>query len=122
VGVEVSGETSGSSEPRAERPDGLHSIPDDFAISDAERRWANATYPGLDLNFETDQFIRYWRSEGRRKRNWHDAWQKWIADSAKHASKRGNRPLRSVEGTGSRAEAHTADDYTNSSVEDLFAS
>ncbi|RRQ81518.1 hypothetical protein [Streptomyces griseofuscus] len=123
VGGEESGETSGSSEPRAERPDGLHSIPDDFAISDAERRWANATYPGLDLNFETDQFIRYWRSEGRRKRNWHDAWQKWIADSAKRANERGGRPsLRSVGNTGSRAETHTADDYTNSTVEDLFAS
>jgi hypothetical protein len=76
------------SPPAAQRPDGLHLIPDDFEITDAERRWANTTFPGLDLNFETDQFIRYWRSEGRRKRNWHDAWQKWVADSAKRASQK----------------------------------
>lgn len=31
-------------------------------------------------------------------------------------------PLRAVNGTGSRADTHTASDYANSSVEDLFAS
>lgn len=31
-------------------------------------------------------------------------------------------PLRTVTRTGSRADTHTADDYLNSSVEDLFAS
>jgi hypothetical protein len=102
----------------ASRPDSrtsLHEIPDDFAITDVERRWAHATYPALDPDFETQQFIRYWRSEGRRKRNWHDA--------AKRASERATRPqLRSVGGTGSRVDSHTADDYTNSKVEDLFAS
>jgi hypothetical protein len=81
------------------RPDGLHSIPDDFAITDIERRWAHATYPAVDVNHETDQFIRYWRGEGRRKRNWHDAWQKWIGDADKRASERANRPpLRAVSG------------------------
>lgn len=88
--------------PPAARPDGrpsLHEIPDDFAITDTERRWCHATYPGLDPNFETEQFIRYWRSEGRRKRNWHDAWQKWIADSAKKAADRQTgRHLRAVAG------------------------
>ena len=58
-------------------------IPDDFNPSDAMLRWANATYPGLDLHFETDQFVRYWQAEGRRKKSWATAWQKWIADSHK---------------------------------------
>lgn len=61
---------------------GLHTIPDDFHLNDTMRRWVAATFPNLDPDFETDQFISYWRSEGRRKRNWHDAWQKWIRDSA----------------------------------------
>lgn len=56
-------------------------IPEDFRPTEAMLRWANATYPGLDLDFETDQFCRHWRSEGRRKKSWPDAWQKWIADS-----------------------------------------
>jgi hypothetical protein len=56
-------------------------LPDDWKPSDALLRWANATYPGLDLDFETAQFTRHWRSEGRRKKSWPDAWQKWIADS-----------------------------------------
>lgn len=111
----------------AERPDGrtpLHEIPDDFHLNDTMRRWVVALYPALDPDFETEQFIRYWRSEGRRKRNWHDAWQKWVADSAKKARDRQQNPRTggSRPGAGSRAETHTADDYTNSSVEDLFAS
>ena len=56
-------------------------LPDDWKPSDALLRWANATYPGLDLAFETVQFCRHWRSEGRRKKSWPDAWQKWVADS-----------------------------------------
>lgn len=58
-----------------------HEIPDDFAPTDAMLRWAHKTHPGLDLSFETDQFCRYWRSEGRKKKSWVDAWQKWVADS-----------------------------------------
>lgn len=78
--------------PSASRPDGLHLIPDDFHLNDTMRRWVAATFPGLDPNFETEQFISHFRAEGRRKRNWHDAWQKWIRDSAQYASKRQQRP------------------------------
>lgn len=63
-------------------------VPDDFEPTDAMRRWAHATHPGLDLDFETQQFIRYWRSEGRSKKSWVDAWQKWIADSHKRMTAR----------------------------------
>jgi hypothetical protein len=121
----VGGESAGRVV-HAAGPDGLHEIPDDFHLNDTMRRWVVALYPALDADFETEQFIRYWRSEGRRKRNWHDAWQKWIADSAKKARDRQQRNGAAAgggrSGTGSRAETHTADDYTNSSVEDLFAS
>lgn len=67
---------------------GLHPIPDDFHLNDTMRRWVAATYPNLNPEFETAQFISYWRSEGRRKRNWHDAWQKWIRDSGARAADR----------------------------------
>jgi hypothetical protein len=72
----------------ANRPDGLHLIPDDFHLNDTMRRWVASTFPGLNPDFETEQFISHFRAEGRRKRNWHDAWQKWIRDSAQYASKR----------------------------------
>ncbi|MET9956672.1 hypothetical protein ABZ135_34710 [Streptomyces sp. NPDC006339] len=74
--------------PEQQRPDGLHLIPDDFHLNDAMRRFAASTYPQLDPDFETQQFISYWRAEGRMKRNWHEAWRKWLGDSAKRASER----------------------------------
>lgn len=101
------------------RPDGrtsLHAIPDDFHLNDTMRRWATAAFGQLlDPQFETDQFVSYWRSEGRRKHNWHDAWQKWMRDSAKRASERratGNviqLPTgQTLTGTDARVAAHAA--------------
>jgi hypothetical protein len=78
--------------PNAPPPSGPTEIPDDFAPTDAMRRWANSTYPGLDLDFETEQFRRYWRSEGRKKKSWVDAWQKWIADSHRRLTGRASPP------------------------------
>jgi hypothetical protein len=125
VVVEVGEKTSGSSAPAATPPDGDAPIDiDGFELNDSMRAWALRTFgPGLDLDYETDQFIDHFRAQNTRRPNWPAEWQKWIRRSAKFASERANRPpLHAVSGTGSRAETHTADDYTNSSVEDLFAS
>lgn len=69
--------------------DGLEELPDDFAITDAMRRWAHRDgyATTVDIDHETAQFISYWRSEGRRKKSWPDAWQKWIRDAHTRASK-----------------------------------
>lgn len=79
---------------------GLHSLPDDFRLNDAMRRWAQKTFgPAVDPVSETAKFIDYWRSEGRRKTNWHAAWQKWMRDAADYQSQRAHRPhLRAVAG------------------------
>jgi hypothetical protein len=125
VVVEVGEEASGSSEPGSSSPDGDAPIDlDGFALTDSMRRWALDTFgPGLDIDYETAQFVDHFRAQNVRRPNWPAEWQKWIRRSAKYASERANRPqLRSVAGTGSRADTHTADDYTNSKVEDLFAS
>ncbi|MEG8275728.1 hypothetical protein [Streptomyces sp. AHA2] len=125
VGVEVGKETSGSSELAATPPDGDAPIDiDGFTLNDAMRGWALKTFgSGLDLDYETAQFIDHFRAQNTRRPNWPAEWQKWIRRSAKFASERATRPpLHAVSGTGSRAETHTADDYTNSTVEDLFAS
>lgn len=99
--------------PGPRRPDGLTAIPDDFHLNDTMRRWVIATFGNaLDPDFETEQFIRYWRGEGRRKRNWHDAWQKWIADSAKRQSERAQRGhLKAVAG-GYEGPWHDPDDHS----------
>ncbi|MFJ3289946.1 hypothetical protein ACIPMW_32260 [Streptomyces sp. NPDC086669] len=97
---------------------------DGWALGDGLRRWVVGTFgPGIDADYEAAQFLSHFRSTGQSRRNWNDEFQKWVRRSAKFASERANRPpLHAVSGTGSRAETHTADDYTNSSVEDLFAS
>lgn len=123
----ASGGSTGSSGPRDERPDGLPLAPidtDGFELTDPMRAWSLRTFgSGLDVDYETAQFVDHFRAQAVRRPNWPAEWQKWIRRSAKFASERANRPsLRSVGGTGSRAETHTADDYKNSSVEDLFAS
>jgi hypothetical protein len=61
-------------------------IPDGWKPSDALLRWANATYPGLDLHFEAEQFCRHYRATGDRRKSWPDQWQKWIADSHKRSA------------------------------------
>ncbi|MFG3476432.1 hypothetical protein ACGF3K_14370 [Streptomyces sp. NPDC047980] len=88
VVVAVGSEAEPTVPAEQQRPDGLHLIPDDFHLNDAMRRFAASTYPQLDPDFETQQFISYWRAEGRKKRNWHEAWRKWLGDSAKHASQK----------------------------------
>jgi hypothetical protein len=57
------------------------------------RRWAAATFPNLDVEYETQQFISHHRAEGNRRHSWPDEWQKWIRRSAKYASERATRPV-----------------------------
>lgn len=73
---------------------------DGFALTDSMRRWALDTFgPGLDLDYETAQFVDHFRAQAVRRPNWPAEWQKWIRRSAKFASERANRPpLRAVGG------------------------
>lgn len=76
------------------RPDGrlsLHELPDEFALNDGMRVWAHQTFPRVDIDHETQKFIWHWRSEGTRKRNWYEAWKKWIADANQYLIKYGAR-------------------------------
>lgn len=73
---------------------------DGFELNDSMRAWALRTFgPGLDLDYETAQFIDHFRANGTRRPNWPTEWQKWIRRSAKFASERASRPpLRAVSG------------------------
>ena len=50
----------------------LSTIPEDFQISDKVFSWFVNKYPNatIDLETEKEQFVNYWLSEGKRKKNW----------------------------------------------------
>ena len=60
---------------------------DGFKVTDSMRRWANEVYPHLNHQHSTDQFVRHYRSTGTRRRNWPEAWRKWIAEDAERATR-----------------------------------
>lgn len=98
------GQAEPSSSVTAPRPDGpLPDAPidiDGFELTDSMRAWALRTFgPGLDLDYETAQFLDHFRANAVRRPNWPAEWQKWVRRSAKYASERANRPpLRAVSG------------------------
>lgn len=67
----------------------LHELPDDFDLTDAMRKWANQTYPRVNVDHETQKFIWHWREERKRRRNWYVAWQRWIADANEYLNRHG---------------------------------
>jgi hypothetical protein len=71
---------------------------DGFELTDAMRAWSLRTFgSGLDLDYETAQFVDHFRAQAVRRPNWPAEWQKWIRRSAKFASERASRPpLRAV--------------------------
>jgi hypothetical protein len=88
-----------SSQP-ASRPDGrppLTDLPDDFTLTDAMRGWARNTYPRVDVDHETRKFISHHRAEGNRKRNWYEAWKRWMADGNAYLIKNGARSTNVVD-------------------------
>lgn len=98
--ADVDGESARSS---AAEADAFASSPidvDGFELTDSMRAWSLRTFgPGLDVDYETAQFIDHFRAQNTRRPNWPAEWQKWIRRSAKFASERANKPpLRAVSG------------------------
>ncbi|MFF7142311.1 hypothetical protein ACFZB5_13815 [Streptomyces nodosus] len=75
--------------PRSDDRPSLHTIPDDFALTDGMRVWAQQTFPRVDVDHETNKFVLHYRGEGVRRRNWYTAWQKWITDANAYLLKHG---------------------------------
>jgi hypothetical protein len=113
--ADVGGEGVRSGAPEA---DALAPSPidtDGFKVSDSMRRWALDTFgPGLDLDYETAQFLDHFRAQNTRRPNWPAEWQKWIRRSAKYASERATRPpLRAVSGGYQPYQQPTPEDRAN---------
>ncbi|MYR30574.1 MULTISPECIES: hypothetical protein [unclassified Streptomyces] len=100
TGADVVGGATGSRSRAEQQPDGCPApapIDDDgFTVTDPMRRWAASTVPGLDVDYETAQFVTHFRGERTRRRSWPDEWQKWMRRSAKFASERALRPASNV--------------------------
>ncbi|MFL1904808.1 hypothetical protein ACJWDR_37745 [Streptomyces tauricus] len=102
---------------------------DGFELTDAMRAWSLRTFgPGLDIDYETAQFVDHFRAQNVRRPNWPTEWQKWIRRSAKYASERATRPpLRAVSGgyptreDAALAKRNAARDYLDELTEQLRA-
>lgn len=87
--ADVGGESAGS-EAREAWPEGPPAPIDidGFTVTGQMRRWANAEYPNIDLQHSTNQFVAHYRSTGTRRKNWPEAWRKWIAEDSRRSAGR----------------------------------
>lgn len=80
---------------RARQAEAPAPIDDDgFELTDALRRYAHATYPSLNVDYEYGQFLNHHRSRMSRRRNWYADFQSWLGRSAKWESERAQQGLR----------------------------
>lgn len=62
-------------------------IPDDFAITDEMRAWADEKAPGVDIDVETERFLDRNRREGSTYADWPAAWRYWMTTDYPKAMK-----------------------------------
>ncbi|GAA3172992.1 hypothetical protein [Nonomuraea salmonea] len=62
-------------------------LPADFEVTDEMQRWAVATVPGVDLGYETEQFIHHHRSRTTLSASWPDEWMMWVRRAYQRATK-----------------------------------
>jgi hypothetical protein len=58
-------------------------IPDDFAIDDSMRLWADEKYPSVNLESETEHWIDWAKANGKTFRDHKAAWRTWMRNSVK---------------------------------------
>lgn len=84
-------------------------LPDDFRLSDSMRRWAVSTFPAVDVDYETAQFVSHHRSRATSSASWPDEWQKWVRRAHKYATEQAaRRPARAVNSPMPQAAAGNA--------------
>jgi hypothetical protein len=98
---------------------------DGFELNDSMRRWAHDTFPKVDVDYETAQFLDHFRGTLTRRPNWYAEWQKWIRRANKWADERAARAnvvrLKSKQRPGgARSALPTAEDIDNARDEDII--
>lgn len=61
-------------------------IPDDFTVTPEMRAWAANKTPGVDIDFETEQFVDFWRAKSGKdatKVDWVGTWRNWMRNAFK---------------------------------------
>ena len=58
-------------------------MPDDFTVTPEMRAWAAEKAPGVDLDWQTEQFRDHHEGKGSQFVDWRKAWQTWIRNAAK---------------------------------------
>jgi hypothetical protein len=61
-------------------------LPSDFSVSEAMRSWALNRVPSISVTLETEKFINYWRSNGKKKVDWEATWRNWMLNARKFDS------------------------------------
>jgi uncharacterized protein YdaU (DUF1376 family) len=74
-----SSSSSISSSTAVKREKHSHFVPDDFAVSDQDRRWAIDTRPDLNIELETEKFRNYEFKNTRS--DWRKTWKNWILNA-----------------------------------------
>lgn len=64
---------------REKRKRRSRTVPEDFSISDEDRKWALSLRPDLNIDFETDKFKDYEFRDP--KSDWKKTWKNWIRNA-----------------------------------------
>ena len=66
-------------------------IPEDFCITEKMRAWSDSKNFIINIDDETENFIFYWKGEGKTKADWVATWQGWMRRNNDNALKSGGR-------------------------------
>ena len=86
-------------------PRGACALPAEFAISDGMRAWYQAQgFRFIEIETATQEFVDYWRSNGKRMRDWEAAWrngmrkaEEWAAEKVGKKSGAAGRMQRNLQ-------------------------
>jgi hypothetical protein len=77
--IASSSSSSSSIASAGKREKASHFVPEDFAVTDQDRRWANETRPDLNIELETEKFRNYEFKNTRT--DWRKTWKNWILNA-----------------------------------------
>ncbi|HYD34383.1 MAG TPA: hypothetical protein VEA39_07400 [Methylophilaceae bacterium] len=81
VDAEVSTETSTREEKRRDKENIKRKMPDDFEISESNRKFGSDN--GINLDFEFQQFLNHHKSKDSKFSDWNAALRTWLGNSVK---------------------------------------
>lgn len=94
-----------NTEPKTSRA--KHTIPPEFAVDDAMRAWAKGRVPLVDVDLETELFVRHFLDKPVKRPGWRRSWEAWMLRQQGWAKERQGRQPES--GNRSAKRESTAD-------------